>query len=438
MRAAVCSLSLLLGLACGGSAHGQSALDPGRRAVEAVAPAVVRVVAEEIAPVADQRVDDDSSAASPAATRARERSVGSGVVVGPGGLVLTCAHVVAGAQRIRVHAAGGPPAPAALLAAAPRDDLALLGVEDRRPLPVAPLGRAASLRPGDPVLALGCPYGLDRSVSRGVLSATGRRLRARGRLLPGAFLQTDAVTGPGSSGGALVDLSGRVVGLTVAVGARDGRFGFALPIERARAVLTHLLDPERLFGLDLGLDLAPSPDGRGLRVASVRTGGPAAAAGLHAGDRVVAAGPAAARDLFAFRCAFLLAEGGPVRLAVEGPDGRRRGALLRPAPSPAAALAARRLGLRGRRLRPAVAWRRGLPPGGLLVEAVLEGSPAARIGLRPGDVLLEVARRRPRLRRRLERWSDLGDALGDAPPGEPLALVVRRGGRLHRAVLRPR
>lgn len=331
------------------------------RVVDVVGPAVASVVAES--------------------RRGEARHVGSAVVVDSGGFLLTNAHVVAGAGRIIVALPGRPPLEAELLASAPEDDLALLRVHAGGPLVAARLAGARPVKVGQSCLAIGNALGLDATVTRGIVSARSRRLLHEGRSLGSDFLQTDAAIHPGSSGGPLVDLDGRVIGITTAVEQDAPGVGFAIPAARVRRVLTALSSPLLLRDRWLGLEVDDAPDSSGARVVEIHPGGPAAAAGLRPGDVITSAGPVDIGSAFELHARFLDAVARPVRLAVVGSDGARRGAQLAPAPPPWTAALRGRLG---------VGVRRATAGPGVVIETVDATSPAAAIGLRPGDRIVRV------------------------------------------------
>jgi S1-C subfamily serine protease len=224
---------------------------------------------------------------------------GSGVIVAPDGYVLTNSHVVHGAGRLEATLTDGRTLQAELIGEDPSTDLALvrLGATD---MPVAALGRSASLRVGQLVVAIGNPLGFQSTVSAGVVSALGRAFRSRtGRLIENV-IQTDVALNPGSSGGPLVDSSGRVVGVNTAIIAMAQGLSFAIPIDTASWVIGELLAHGRVRRAWLGLVAHTRPLDRAqarrlgiadaqavVEVASVDPGGPATQGGLAAGDWVV-------------------------------------------------------------------------------------------------------------------------------------------------------
>ncbi len=225
-------------------------------------------------------------------------SLGSAVVIDSEGYLVTNYHVVADATEIRLQMSDGRIANPDIIGVDRETDLAVLKV-DLGPLPAIPLGRSDQLRIGDVVLAIGNPYGLSKTVTQGIVSATGRGLL--GLLTFENFIQTDAAINEGNSGGALINSRGELVGINTAVLAQDAGtegIGFAIPVDLVRGVVEEIkkhgrvirgwlgLRPDELSRAEsaaLGLD--PNV---GILLSSVLNGGPAATAGLRSGDVILA------------------------------------------------------------------------------------------------------------------------------------------------------
>jgi serine protease Do len=222
------------------------------------------------------------------------RALGSGFVIHPTGFVVTNAHVVERSSTVQVRLASGRRLTGTVVGRDRRVDLALVKVEPAGPLPVLPLGDSERLSVGELVLALGHPFGLEQTVSLGIVSRKGAPLQAAA---PGFdFIQTDAAVNPGNSGGPLVDMGGQVVGVNT-MAARNGSIGFAIPVNLIKALLPQLLAKGTVeWGwlgvrideitedniLDYGLD-AP----RGVGIEGVVPGQPAAQAGIRAKDVIL-------------------------------------------------------------------------------------------------------------------------------------------------------
>ncbi|MHB0979003.1 MAG: S1C family serine protease [Thermoleophilia bacterium] len=221
-----------------------------------------------------------------------QTSEGSGVIISADGYILTNRHVIDGADTIEVTMFDGRSFEGTVIGSDGRDDLALVKVEPDTDLPVAPLGDSDKIRAGEWVMALGNPLGFEYSVTVGVVSGVGRALPSTNFA---NFIQTDAAIYPGNSGGPLFDLAGEVIGINTAV-IPDTNLGFAVPINTAKEILPQLLEKGRVVRGYLGVTIQPvefmasPPPGvaEGAGVAEVHPGAPATAAGVQAGDVIVA------------------------------------------------------------------------------------------------------------------------------------------------------
>jgi S1-C subfamily serine protease len=230
--------------------------------------------------------------------RAR-RGSGSGFAFTPDGLMLTNSHVVHGARAVRASFADGASYDADVIGDDPDTDIAVIRV-GASGLPAASLGSSRHLRVGQLAIAIGNPYGFQHTVTAGVVSALGRSLRAvTGRLIDDV-VQTDAALNPGNSGGPLVDSRGEVIGVNTAIIPMAQGICFATAIDTVRWVVTHLLRDGKVRRGYLGFAGATVPlprrvvrhyelaAERAVRVESLERGGPAARAGVEAGDLIVA------------------------------------------------------------------------------------------------------------------------------------------------------
>jgi S1-C subfamily serine protease len=234
--------------------------------------------------------------------KGRGGGAGSGVVVSPDGLILTNAHVAAGADSLMVATSDGRRFAARLLGADPETDLALLRAETDAALQAASLGDSAALRPGQVAIAIGNPLGFSNTVTAGVVSALGRSLAGRGGRPIEDLIQTDAALNPGNSGGALADAAGQVIGINTAVIGGAQGLCFAVAANTARLVLGQLVRFGRVRRARLGLagqrEAIPRRFARAhglaqetaVLVTEVERGSPADAAGIERGDLLVSAG----------------------------------------------------------------------------------------------------------------------------------------------------
>jgi serine protease Do len=222
------------------------------------------------------------------------RSTGSGFVIDPSGLIVTNAHVIEGATAIQVRLADGRRFQGKVVGRDNRVDLALLKIEGATGLTALPLGDSNRLRVGEFVLALGNPFGLEQSVSFGIVSRKGAPLTVAA---PGFdFIQTDAAINPGNSGGPLVNVAGEVVGVNT-MAARNGSIGFAIPANLVKMLLPQLATKGRVDWGWLGVSIAEVTEddldrlklreARGVLVRSVISGDPADKGGVRANDVIV-------------------------------------------------------------------------------------------------------------------------------------------------------
>ena len=383
----------------------------------------------------------------------RQRGVGSGFIVGADGVVMTNAHVVEGADEVLVRLTDKREFKARVLGADKRTDVAVLKIEATG-LPVVRTGDSARLKVGEWVIAIGSPFDLDNSVTAGIVSA---KARDTGDFLP--LIQTDVAINPGNSGGPLINMRGEVVGINSQIYSRSGGYmgiSFAIPIDEALRVAEQLRAHGRVIRSRIGVqidqvtkDVAESiglgkPTGAFVR--SVEAGGPAEKAGIEAGDiitrfdgktvtrsadlpRIVAATkPGTKVSVQVFR------RGGARDLTVtvvemEPEQPRRAQAASEPkgrGAAPSAAAAA--LGLAYADL--SEAQRKELKvKGGVRVDAA--DGPAARAGLREGDVILSIANQE------VTDAKQVDALLAKLEKGKPVAVMFRRGDWAQYAVIRP-
>jgi S1-C subfamily serine protease len=310
--ATTCLACLLLLLAPNAAEAGHGFV---AKAVSRVAPSVVRIDTERqvFNPGLGSSMDDPllRELFGDLPSSHRENGQGSGVVIDAEGLVLTNAHVVEGADRVQVSLADGGQLDGTVVGSDPVTDLAVVKLEQApEGLKAAPLGDSDALEPGDWAIALGNPYGLDSTVTLGIVSSLHRNISSLGftdkRL---ELIQTDAAINPGNSGGPLINDAGEVIGLNTLVRAGPGAgLGFAIPINLASGVAQRLSSGNGVVHPYLGLQLVPLtvrrarehnadpnalvqlPEHDGALVQQVLEGSPAVAAGLRRGDLVIRAG----------------------------------------------------------------------------------------------------------------------------------------------------
>ncbi len=225
----------------------------------------------------------------------KQSSLGSGFIIDKDGFIITNNHVVEGADEIKVRLVDGREFRARVVGRDPKTDLALIKISSLfKDLPVLPLGDSDKIRVGDWVLAVGNPFGLENSVTQGILSARGRELGA-GPF--DNFLQTDAPINPGNSGGPLVNLKGEVIGINSAIIAAGQGIGFAIPSNVAKKIIPELKEKGKIvrgwIGVSIQTMTPEAAEALGLKeaegalVAGVVHGGPAEKAGIKKGDIII-------------------------------------------------------------------------------------------------------------------------------------------------------
>jgi len=243
---------------------------------------------ETLAP-GEEPVADVAAALSPSVVQIETTTgLGSGVIYRSDGYIITAAHVVSGVERVTVRLADGTALDGQVLGADDNSDVAVVKVEQTG-LPAAPIADSDEVQTGQMAIAIGSPWGLDGSVSSGVISSVQRTITGSSGI-PRTMIQTDTPINPGSSGGALADRQGRVVGINDAIysasGGSDG-VGFAIPINTAVSVADRLIAGEEIRTAFLGVTGTDTTSGRaGALVSGITAGSPADEAGLRVGDLI--------------------------------------------------------------------------------------------------------------------------------------------------------
>jgi len=404
------------------------------RAASRVAPAVVGVSVvrtERVRP----RSMWESFFLSPDAQR-RSANFGSGVIVRADGIILTNDHVVRGAERIMVTLPDGRDLEVELVGTDPVADIAVLRTTAER-LPVAPVGTSSGLLIGEWAVAIGNPFGnyfsdAEPTVTAGVISAVGRNITpsSEGEGFYLGMIQTDASINPGNSGGPLVNALGEVIGINASIFTRGGGsegLGFAIPIDRALRIAEDIVRHGEIRRAWVGLDVeAVEADTwgrtRGVSVARVAQGSPGDEAALAPGDHLLKANGRALTTPLDFEAVLLdLRAGDALELEIEG---QRRPVSLTAAALPSV-VAERVTVLQDMELitlTPQIRAERGIVnEEGALIAAISDAL-GARLGLRAGDVLVQVNRTRVR------SAEDAAGILESARGGGPVRIYVERGG----------
>jgi serine protease Do len=394
---------------------------------------------------------------SDAETETSRTSIGTGFIIHRDGYVVTNEHVIRGVSDLHIRLYDGREFTACVAGADPATDIALLKIKPKGTLPVLPLGDSDAVRVGEPVIAIGNPFGFNHSVTAGIVSAKERVVDRSTLREPhqqdiySFFIQTDASINLGNSGGPLIDAGGAVIGVSAAFWAGHPLqpaqgIGFAIPINMAKALLPRLARDGSARRSYLGVDAQPVDaaleaalrltSGRGALIASVEKGSPAEAAGLEPGDVVLSWNSAAVVTSEDLKInAQLAIPGSHAKLAIVR-DGKRveRDVVLRAAqlknvtpPHPASCAQTHEPALASvedfdvQEIPPARAG--GLPGGrGVVVTRVTDHGAADQAGLKTGDIVLRIGKASVRSQ------PDVAGALAAYKPGDMLPMLVRRSG----------
>lgn len=342
-------------------------------------------------------------------------ALGSGFIVSEDGIVVTNNHVVENATKITVKLDDGTELPATLVGTDAKNDIAVLKIEAKEKLPTVAWGDSDALRLGDPVLAIGDPFGIGTTVTSGIVSARGRDLH-NGPY--DDFIQVDAAINHGNSGGPLVDMSGKVVGINTAIYSPNGGnvgVGFAIPSIQAQMVVQRIVEKGTIEHGFIGVQIQPVDEqiagaiglkeAKGALVASAQDGSPAAAAGVKAGDVILSVNGASVDDPKGLSRAIAdLAPGDKAKLElwrdgktvaidlIVGRFGGEDTAAAASAPSDEATVAVVELGVTLKTLSADQAQAMGLPEGsaGAVITDMDAKGPAAEKGLQNGDLIQSV------------------------------------------------
>jgi serine protease Do len=379
----------------------------------------------------------------------KARSLGSGFIIDPKGLIITNNHVVENADEIIVKLSTGKEFKAKVVGRDSKTDIALIELKTPAVLPAVKLGDSDGMQVGQWVVAIGNPFGLENTVTAGIVSALGRHIN-QGPY--DNFIQTDAAINPGNSGGPLLNTKGEVVGINTAIFSRGGGnigIGFAIPINLAHEIVPQLKDKGHVVRGWLGVmiqkvtpDIAESlglEDAKGALVADVVKDGPAEASGLKQGDVITEFDGKPVVD--SAELPLLVARTGvgkSVRLKIIRDKEAKEftvkvGELKEEDSTEAGGSSSEDLGLAVQTLTPELAENLNLDKGlkGVVVTQVEPGGPAAEAGLRRGDVILEV-NRKP-----VKNAAAYQKAVRELGKGKSLLFLVRRGDNTIFLALKP-
>ncbi|MCX7399298.1 MAG: Do family serine endopeptidase [Planctomycetales bacterium] len=433
-----------------------------REASEAVMPSVVTIqsmsskpagmgqhgrIPEELKdnPLFKQFFDNMPQEQSEGKSEPQRTGMGSGVIVDSSGIILTNNHVVKDADKLLIKLHDGREFEATEWKTDPKTDIAVVRIDTKDSLPAAVIGNSDQLNVGDWVIAVGAPFGLDETVTAGIISAKARGIGITARE---EFLQTDAAINPGNSGGPLVNLDGQVIGINTAISSTSGGYqgiGFAVPVNLARWVGDELMahgTVQRAFlgvgiqsidstlSKQLGLDTV-----RGAVVTDVRAGSPAANAGLLSGDVILEFDGTSITKPADLQGRVERASLKDVHKVVVLRDGKKMSIDVRVEAMPTTVSAAEPtkaekstssefngLGLQLSDLTPDVASQLGMSDvNGVVITGIKPGSPAANAGLEDGMVIRKVGKTS------VKSVTEFGDAVKEFKPEDGVLMLVQAG-----------
>ena len=369
----------------------------------------------------------------------KQQSLGSGFIISREGYIVTNNHVIENADEIKVKLANGKAFDAEVVGRDPKTDLALIKIDRSNDLAPLSLGDSDALRVGTWVVAIGSPFGLEQTVTAGIVSAKGRVIGAG---LYDDFIQTDASINPGNSGGPLLNMKGEVVGINTAIMSRGGGndgVGFAIPVNLAKGIVEQLKNEGRVTRAWLGVaiqDLIPEladyynlKGQKGALVNHVYEGDPAHKAGIKTGDIIVEANGKkvlSTRDLSRTIANAPVGAQIPITILRDGQEKIVHVELAKrvdsDAPVKVAAKSSNGLGLQVTELKPETARRAGLHEDekGVLVTHVQPGGKGEVAGIQPGDVIKEVNRKPVRTPKEVKNQMD------KVKSGDTVQILIKR------------
>jgi serine protease Do len=369
----------------------------------------------------------------------KQNALGSGFIISKDGYILTNNHVIDKVDRIKVKLSNGKEYDAVIIGKDDKTDLALIKIKPQSDLPIVKFGDSDRLRVGDWVVAIGNPFGLERTITSGIVSAKGRVIGAGPY---DNFIQTDASINPGNSGGPLFNLSGEVVGVNTAIVARGQGIGFAIPVNTAKSIIEDLKIRGKVTRGWLGVsvqdvteDIAQNlslKESKGALVGDVVPGDPADRAGIRAGDilyemdgkkiedshdllRHVASLPIGKEIAVK---AFRDGEFKSFKVMIsERKDDKNKESISKNDSQ-------QNFGFSVQEITPEIAQKRGISdPTGIIVTKVAENSPASDAGIKAGDLILQINKKR------ISSVKSFSDEIAKHQSSGTLLLLIKRGDR---------
>lgn len=413
------------------------------RTVEKIGPAVVNINTEEIIqrpanPFYSGRDDlfrDFFRDFSPRFQKQKKQSLGSGVIIDSAGHILTNHHVIARATSIKVTLIDKREYEATLIGADPRSDIAVIKINAKIPLPYAKMGRSDDIMIGETIIAIGNPYGLSHTVTTGVISAVGRDFLAPNKKVFTDFIQLDASINPGNSGGPLLNIEGDLIGINTAIYQKAEGIGFAIPIDRAKHIVKDLIQYGKVHKIWLGLfvqDMNPNiaayfgmKPGEAVLVSKIFKGGSAEKIGLKAGDIILdidGKRVKSKRGFFDLLSMHVPKQEISLTFSREGKVFKKEIMALKIPETQAKEIAMDWIGVEVNHITKEIFYKYRLQTkSGVVVTNVSNGGAAARVGIRPGDIVRQVNQSK------IENLDDFKKAIIESWTKYSILLLIQRG-----------
>lgn len=422
------------------------------RAVEKVSPAVVNIYTTEISRSArnpfrsfGNNLFDQFFKDFIPPTANQRRSLGSGVLINGEGFILTNEHVIAKAAKIHVILSDKQEFDASVIGADIKSDLAIIKINSRKPLPFVEMGRSDDLMIGEQVLTIGNPFGLQHTVTTGIISALNRNIRAGKNMVYSDFIQVDASINPGNSGGPLLNINGSLIGINTAIYQKAEGIGFAIPIDHARRIVDELIRYGKVRRGWLGVSVQELDAQlsrhfkldrqKGVLVVGVADSSPAGKTGLKRGDIIIAIDDHEVKDKSDFRgrmASYTVSSS--IRFSILR-DGKVKEVRVRVTAIPknyVKEFTRNWLGLLVQENSERFARSNRLTTAkGMVVVEVVPNSASGRIGIKPGDVIRQM-NQKP-----VNNEDDYNKAVAEINNPDRILLLVQRGRQGYYVTLEP-
>jgi serine protease Do len=422
------------------------------RAVEKVSPAVVNIYTTEISRPArnpfrsfGNNLFDQFFKDFIPPTANQRRSLGSGVLINGEGFILTNEHVISKAAKIHVILSDKQEFDASVIGADIKSDLAIIKINSRKPLPYVEMGRSDDLMIGEQVLTIGNPFGLQHTVTTGIISALNRNIRAGKNMVYSDFIQVDASINPGNSGGPLLNINGSLIGINTAIYQKAEGIGFAIPIDHARRIVDELIRYGKVRRGWLGISVQELDvqllrhfkldRETGVLVVGVADSSPAGKAGLKRGDIIIAIDDHEVKNKSDFRgrmASYTVSSSIRFSILRDGKVKKVRARVTAIPKSYVKEFTRHWLGLLVQENSERFARsNRLMTSKGMVVVEVVPNSASGRIGINPGDIIRQM-NQKP-----VNNEEDYNKAVAEINNPDRILLLVQRGRQGYYVTLEP-